>query len=46
MKKVAWLLAAIWCACGPAAIADEFKNVKCGADIPKALIVQRTNGWW
>ena len=42
MKKLAWLLAAVWFACGPAAIADEFKNVKCGGDIAKALIGQRS----
>ena len=42
MKKLAWLLAAVWFACGPAAVADEFKNVKCGGDIPKALIGQRS----
>jgi hypothetical protein len=42
MKRTAWLLAAVWFACGQAAIADEFKNVKCGADIPKAIIGQRS----
>ena len=42
MKKLAWPLAAVWFACGPAAVADEFKNVKCGGDIAKALIGQRS----
>ncbi|MFO1110280.1 MAG: hypothetical protein U1E61_13920 [Bradyrhizobium sp.] len=42
MKRTAWVLAAAWFACGPAAVADEFKNVKCGADIPKAIIGQRS----
>jgi hypothetical protein len=37
-----WLLASVWFACGQAASADEFKNVKCGADIPKAMIGQRS----
>src|SRR5437879_5064974 len=43
MRKVTWLLASVWFACGQAAVADEFKNVKCGADIPKALIGQRSS---
>ena len=42
MKRAVGLLAAAWFACGPAAFADEFKNVKCGADIPKAMIGQRS----
>jgi hypothetical protein len=42
MKKLAWLAAAIWLACGQAALADAFKNVKCDADIPKALIGQQS----
>lgn len=42
MKKLAWLAAAIWLACGQAASADAFKNVKCDADIPKALIGQHS----
>jgi hypothetical protein len=42
MKKLVWLTAAIWFACGQAAFADAFKNVKCGAEIPKALIGQRS----
>ena len=42
MKKVAWLAAAIWLACGQAACADQFQKVKCGADIPKAIIGQRS----
>ena len=40
MKKLAWLAAAIWFACGQAALGDAFKNVKCDADIRKALIGQ------
>ena len=42
MKKVVWLLAAVWFMCGQVAVADEFKNVKCGGDIPKALVGQRS----
>lgn len=42
MKRMAWLPVAVWFACGPGAAADEFKNVKCGADIPKAIIGQRS----
>jgi len=42
MKKLAWLVAAIWLACGQAAVADAFKNVKCDADIRKALIGQHS----
>lgn len=43
MKKLAWLLAAVWFMCGQAAVADEFRNVKCWSDIPKALIGQRSS---
>ena len=43
MKKIAWLLAAIWFACAAPARADEFKNVKCGSDIPKAMIGRRSS---
>jgi len=43
MRKLACLLASIWLVCGAPARADEFKNVKCGADIPKALIGQRAS---
>ncbi len=42
MKRLAFVLAAILLASGPAAIADEFQNVKCGGDIPKAMIGQRS----
>lgn len=42
MKKLACGLAAIWCACSQAAMADEFQKVQCGADIPKALIGQHS----
>ena len=41
MKKFALVLAAIYLAWGQIAFADEFQKVKCGADIPKALIGQR-----
>lgn len=43
MRKMAWLPAAVWFACGQAAAADEFRNVKCGADIPKAIVGQRSS---
>lgn len=42
MKRFACVLAAIWFAGGQAAIADQFQKVQCGADIPKALIGQRS----
>lgn len=42
MKRMALLLAAVWFACGQAAAADAFRNVKCGADIPAAMIGQRS----
>ena len=42
MKKFACMLAAIYFALGQFAIADEFQKVKCGADIPKALIGQHS----
>jgi hypothetical protein len=43
MKKLVWLLAAVWFMCGQAAVADEFRNVKCWSDVPKALIGQRSS---
>jgi hypothetical protein len=43
MKKLACVLAAIYFGTGPIAVADEFKNLKCGSDIPKALIGQRSS---
>lgn len=43
MKKLVWLLAAVWSMCGPAAVADEFSKVKCWSDVPKALIGQRSS---
>ncbi|MCP4617250.1 MAG: hypothetical protein GY844_12560 [Bradyrhizobium sp.] len=43
MKKLACLLAAIWLACGHASFADEFQKVKCGSDIPKAIIGQHSS---
>jgi hypothetical protein len=42
MRKLAWLTVVVWLACGQAASADAFKNVKCDADIPKALIGQHS----
>jgi hypothetical protein len=39
---MAWLWAAVWFLCASSALADEFKNVKCGADVPKAMIGQRS----
>lgn len=42
MRKFAWLLASLGFACATPALADEFRNVKCGADIPRALIGQRS----
>ena len=43
MKKIACLLASIYFGFGQAAIADQFQKVQCGADIPKALIGQRSS---
>ena len=43
MKKLARLLASLCFACAAPAFADEFKNVKCGSDIAKALIGQRSS---
>lgn len=43
MKKFIFILAALYLACGQTASADEFQKVKCGADIPKALIGQRSS---
>lgn len=42
MSKLAWLLASVGFACAGPALADEFRNVKCGADVPKAMIGQRS----
>jgi hypothetical protein len=41
VKKLTFILAAIYLAWGQVAFADGFQKVKCGADIPKALIGQR-----
>ena len=41
MKKFACMLASICIGWGHIAIADEFQKVRCGSDIPKALIGQR-----
>jgi hypothetical protein len=43
VNKWACLLAAIYFACGQAAFADEFQNLQCGSDIPKALIGKRSS---
>ena len=43
MTKLAWLLAAVYFLLGPFAFADEFQNLKCGTDIPKALIGKRSS---
>ena len=42
MKKL-WLAATALAALGQVAVADEFRNVKCGADIPSAMIGQRSS---
>ena len=43
MKTLAWLLASISLAWGHVARADEFQKVRCGSDIPKALIGQHAS---
>ena len=43
MKTLACLLAFISLASGPVARADEFQKVRCGSDIPKALIGQHAS---
>jgi hypothetical protein len=43
MHKVAFALAAVLSMCGLPAGADEFQSVRCGADIPKAMIGKRTS---
>ena len=43
MAKIAWLVAAICLASAQATLADEFANVKCGSDIPRAMIGQRSS---
>jgi hypothetical protein len=42
VKICAYVLAAIIVATASAALADEFQNVKCGGDIPKAMIGQHS----
>jgi hypothetical protein len=42
VKTFACLLAAVLIATAQTAIADEFQNIKCGGDIPKAMIGQRS----
>jgi hypothetical protein len=42
VKKLYWLLSLSCLALGQTARADEFAKVQCGADIPKALIGQRS----
>jgi hypothetical protein len=43
MKGIARVLCLFFLVCGDARAADEFDNVKCGSDIPKALIGQRSS---
>ena len=43
MKTLACCVAAISWAWGHVAVADEFQKVRCGSDIPKALIGQRSS---
>lgn len=43
MKKRAYLLACVSFVLAQTAAADEFQTVKCGGDIPKALIGQRSS---
>jgi hypothetical protein len=43
VNKTAWVLACICFAWGHVAIADEFKDVRCGSDIAKALIGQHSS---
>jgi hypothetical protein len=43
MTKLACLLAAIYFLMGQFAFADEFQNLKCGTDIPKAMIGKRSS---
>ena len=42
MKKLSGALVAIYFACGHVAFADEFQNLQCGADLPKAMIGKRS----
>ena len=42
MTRFACVLAVIFFATANAAIADEFQTIKCGGDIPKAMIGQRS----
>ena len=42
MKTFACALVVVFLGIGHAAIADEFQNVKCGGDIPKAMIGQHS----
>ncbi len=42
MRRFGCLLALVWLASGQAARADEFAKLQCGADIPRALIGQRS----
>jgi hypothetical protein len=43
VKKLACMLAVTYSLCGQASFADEFEGVKCGTDIPKALIGKRSS---
>jgi len=43
VKRLAFIPAAICFACGQTAFADEFQNLQCGSDIPKAMIGKRSS---
>src|ERR1700754_2834 len=43
MRKLALFLASILVACAGPPLADEFATLKCGADIPKALIGKKSS---
>jgi hypothetical protein len=43
VKNLSYLLTFLFLAWAQVAIADEFKNVRCNADIPKTLIGQRSS---
>ena len=43
MTKSACIVAAIYFVWGQASFADEFQNLKCGSDIPKAMIGKRSS---
>jgi hypothetical protein len=43
VKAFSCVLASIYLASGQVATADEFQKVKCGSDVPKAMIGQRSS---